>query len=92
MRMSHMDAPARLKLTNGGGMVKGVTAMQSWFVSLIFSGLTSRRTPGVFEEDTLTVLEVLVKSKPQPLVASKAFPQEILDVGGWKIRGEMGGI
>lgn len=41
---------------------------------------------------TLAVLEVLVKSKPQPLVASKAFPQEILDVGAWKVRGEMGGI
>lgn len=32
-------------------MVKGVTAMQSWFVSITFSGLTSGRIPGVLEEE-----------------------------------------
>ena len=41
---------------------------------------------------TVAVLEVLVKSKPQPVAASKVFPQEILDICGWQVRGEIARI
>lgn len=64
-----MDAPALLKWASVG-VVKGVTAKQSWFVSIIFPGPMSRNTPGVFEEEAhfFAILEVQVKNKPQPLV------------------------
>lgn len=71
------DAPALLKWANVG-VVKGVTAKQSWFVSTIFHEPMSRNTPEVFEEEAYSChLGSTGEKQTSAFGASKVFPQEV---------------
>lgn len=66
----------------GGGGKGSLQCRAGLYPQLFWTHI--RKTPGALgdEAHSAAVLEVLVKSKPQPLAASNVSPKEILEIGG----------